>query len=71
MGLKELDKEYRDLSDKSSTAQIDYCEKLIERLRGRLTDDYSDTNHIRALILEMIENAEKEIITLKGVKKKK
>ena len=65
MGLKELDRDYRKISDKTPEEKINYCEQLITRMRSRLSDNYSDTNHIRALILEMIEAAEEEIAALK------
>jgi hypothetical protein len=65
MKLKELDKDYRAISNGTYTERIEYCEKLIEQMKGRLTDNFKDTNHMRALILEMIEAAEKEIVSLK------
>jgi hypothetical protein len=71
MKLKDLDKDYRKISDKDPEEKIEYCEKLISRMRSRLSDDYSDTSHIRALILEMIEAAEEEIAEIKGKKKRK
>ena len=71
MGLKELDKDYRKISDKTPQDKIDYCELLITRMRSRLSDDYSDTTHIRALILEMIEAAQEEIAAIKAELKEK
>ena len=65
MGLKELDKDYRKISDETPEEKINYCEKLIARMRSRLSDDYSDTSHIRALILEMIEAEEEEVAGIK------
>lgn len=71
MGLKELDKDYRKISDKTPEEKINYCEQLIARMRSRLSDDYSDTTHIRTLILEMIEAAEEEIAGIKMETKSK
>lgn len=71
MGLKELDKDYRKISDKTPGEKINYCEQLIARMRSRLSDDYSDTTHIRTLILEMIEAAEEEIEEIKMETKSK
>jgi hypothetical protein len=71
MKLKDLDKDYRKLSDKSPDEKIEYCEKLVSRMKARLSDDYSDTSNIRALIMEMIEAAEEEIAELKLKKGKK
>jgi hypothetical protein len=65
MGLRESDKEYQKISEGPIEERIEYCESLIRRMRNRLTDDNSDTNHIRTLMLEMIESAEKELETLR------
>ncbi len=67
MGLTELDKEYRSICrEGDSAARIKYCELLIRRMRRRLSADFSDTNNMRSLLLEMIDSAEKEIAMLQG-----
>ncbi len=67
MGLTELDKEYRGICREGDVAEmVEYCELLIRRMRNRLSDDFSDTNNIRSLLLEMIESAQKEIMMLQS-----
>lgn len=61
MKLSDLDKEYREMAHFSPSEKIRYCEDLVIRMRGRLSKDYSDTNHMRSLLLEMIEAAQLEI----------
>lgn len=71
MELADLDKEYREMGHFSPAEKVKYCEDLVIRMRARLTDDYSDTSHIRALLIEMIEAAQKEIEMLEPERVKK
>jgi hypothetical protein len=64
MALKDLDREYRSISNGTREERIEYCENLIKKMRARLTDDYTDTSQIRTLMLEMIESAQNEIENL-------
>ena len=61
MGLRELDKEYREMAHFSDTEKLQYCEDLITRMRKRLSSDDAITSNIRTLLMEMIESAEREM----------
>ncbi|MEO5641938.1 MAG: hypothetical protein ABIQ40_20520 [Bacteroidia bacterium] len=61
MELTELDKEYKEMQHFSTIEKMKYCEELITGMRSRLSDDFTDPNQIRSLVMEIIGAAEKEI----------
>lgn len=66
MGLRESDKEYQKISEGTIEERIEYCENLIRRMQDRLKEEKSGTDHIRTLMQEMIESAERELATLRS-----
>lgn len=66
MGLRESDKEYMKISEGAIEERIEYCENLIRKMKSRLKEENSDTAHIRTLMREMIESAERELETLRS-----
>jgi hypothetical protein len=69
MALRDLDREYWSIVSRSYEERMEYCENLISRMRSRLASESADNSHIRLLMLEMIESAEREIKILNAEKK--
>jgi hypothetical protein len=61
MPLKDLDREYRNISNGTYEERVNYCQKLITIMKNRLANETADSTQIRTLIHEIIASAEKEV----------